>query len=145
MKLTNNFRLAEFIDPETYKQYGEKSIWFIDPKVVAICQKLRERMNKPLTVNNWYDGGDYSLSGFRPAGTSVGASKSQHKFGRAADVKMLGEPDNGAFLLRDEITFNFEMYRELGLTTIEDETFAPTWCHFDIRWTKQETLFIMKP
>lgn len=143
MKLTDNFYLKEFIGPETYKQYGDSAIWFIDFRVVRICQFLRERIGKALTVNNWPD--QYQFSGYRPPSCTIGASKSQHRFGRAADVKILSEKNNGADKLRDEVIVNFQHYNELGLTTIEAAEFSPTWLHFDCRLTMKETLFIVSP
>ena len=146
-KLTKDFYLAEFIDPETYKQYGQKSIWFIDPRVITIAQKLRDRLGRVLIINTWYvPGGSFSYSGFRPPGCQVGASKSQHKFGRAIDVKTLDGDAQGATMIRDEIMLQYtSIYKALGLTTIEDEEFAPTWCHLDVRYTKQNNIFIVRP
>jgi hypothetical protein len=144
VKLTTNFYLKEFIDPETYKQYGERSIWFIDYKVVNIAQRLRERLGVILYINTW-PGGSFEYSGFRPPGCLVGASKSQHKFGRAIDIKTADNRESGAQMIRDEITTHYKTYKDLGLTTIEHEDFAPTWCHLDTRQTKQSNLKIIKP
>ena len=140
MKLTNNFSLQEFIDPDTYKRFGTSSVWFIDPKIVTLAQFIRERLGKPCTINNWSSGGQYQYSGFRPPKCSVGASMSQHRFGRAIDLKVKGMK---ADEVREDITKNFDIYKKVGLTTIEDGAFAPTWCHIDIRDT--EGLLIVKP
>jgi len=140
LKLTNNFSLQEFIDPDTYKRFGTSSVWFIDPKIVTLAQFIRERLGKPCTINNWSSGGQYQYSGFRPPKCSVGASMSQHRFGRAIDLKVKGMK---ADEVREDIIQNFDIYKKVGLTTIEDGAFAPTWCHIDIRDT--EGLLIVKP
>lgn len=140
MKLTNNFSLQEFIDPDTYKRFGSSSVWFIDPKIVTLAQFIRERLGKPCTINNWASGGSYQYSGFRPPKCSVGASMSQHRFGRAIDLKVKGMK---ADEVREDIIKNFDIYKKAGLTTIEDGAYAPTWCHIDIRDT--EGLLIVKP
>ena len=140
MKLTSNFSLQEFIDPDTYKRFGTSSVWFIDPKIVTLAQFIRERLGKPCTINNWSNGGKYQYSGFRPPKCSVGASMSQHRFGRAIDLKVRGMK---ADEVREDIIQNFDIYKKVGLTTIEDGAFAPTWCHIDIRDT--EGLLIVKP
>ena len=146
MKLTKNFYLREFIDPETYKQYGNSSIWFLDERVINIAQKLRDRLGSVLYINTWYiPGGSFLHSGFRPPGCQVGASKSQHKFGRAIDVKTQDYNEEGANTIRDEIINNFSTYKEIGLTTIEAEEYAPTWCHIDTRWSKEDKLIIITP
>ena len=143
--LTNNFRLEEFIDPDTFKKYGESSIWFIDVRIVTLAQFIRERIGKPCTVNNWHSGGSYRYSGFRPPKCTVGASLSQHRFGRGIDLKVSGMESNGAPELRQDIENNYSIYRKVGLTTIEDGAYAPTWCHIDIRETGLDTLKIVKP
>jgi hypothetical protein len=140
LKLTSNFSLQEFIDPDTYKRFGTSSVWFIDPKIVTLAQFIRERLGKPCTINNWSSGGQYQYSGFRPPKCSVGASMSQHRFGRAIDLKVKGMK---ADEVREDIIQNFDIYKKVGLTTIEDGAFAPTWCHIDIRDT--EGLLIVKP
>ena len=140
--LTNNFRLEEFIDPDTFKKYGEQSIWFIDVRIVTLAQFIRERIGKPCTVNNWHSGGSYQYSGFRPPTCSIGAKLSQHRFGRGIDLKVKGMT---ADELRQDIENNYSIYRKAGLTTIEDGAYAPTWCHIDIRETGLDTLKIVKP
>jgi hypothetical protein len=146
VKLTNNFYLKEFIDPETYKQYGDSSIWFIDEKIINIAQRLRDRLGVVLYINTWFiPGGSFAYSGFRPPGCQVGATRSQHCFGRAIDIKTVDNRQSGAQMIRDEITTHYKTYKDLGLTTIEHEDFAPTWCHLDTRQTKQKSLKIIKP
>ena len=145
MKVSNNFDLYEFIDPETYKHWGDSCIWFIDPKIIKVAQLIRDRFNKVVTVNNWHSGGQYHFSGFRPPECTTGAKLSQHRFGRAADFKIIGLPNYGADEIRDDIITNFQDYALAGLTTIEDAVFSPTWLHADVRQTKIATLFIVKP
>ena len=141
--LTTNFRLEEFIDPDTFGRFGELSIWFIDPRLVTLAQFMRERLGKPCTINNWHGGGQYQYSGFDPpGGYRKATSLSQHRFGRAMDLKVSGMT---ADEVRDDIIGNFDIYRKVGLTTIEDGDYAPTWCHIDIRETGLDTLKIVKP
>lgn len=146
MKLSNNFSLVELIDRKTYQKWGTSSIWFIDPKLVQIAQFIRDRHGKPVTINNWSSGGQYGFSSFDPPGGYRNASSlSQHRQGRAIDVKLLGEVNKGADILRKDIIDNFDLYRKFGLTTIEDAKYAPTWCHIDVRNTGMDVLKIVKP
>ena len=137
--LTENFVIQEFVPPEVYKIFGVNSIWFIDFKVVSIAQWLRDYHNSPVTINNWHVGGKYTESGFR-YNTSLGASFSQHKYGRAIDVKIKDVEPNQ---IRDSIVDNFEELRDLGLTTIEAGT--KTWVHLDVRFTDKKELFVVWP
>lgn len=147
MKVSQNFHLKEFVPTEIYKRFGSSSIWFIDKRVINICQFIRERFKRGVTVCNASSGGQYNYSGFDlpTGGYRKGSSLSQHKFGRAADCKLLGEENKGADMLREDVINNFSLYKKLGLTTIEDAKFSPTWLHFDIRETGMDELKIVKP
>lgn len=142
MKVSENFTLQEFIDRETYQRFGANSIWFIDQRIITIAQLVRDRFGVPVTINNWITGGKYNLSGFRPPSTKIGASLSQHKFGRAVDLKLKGvDPVE----LSQDIQENFEIYKKVGLTTIENVEKTPSWLHADARWHNEETLKIVNP
>ena len=145
MKVSKNFYLQEFVSPDIYKKYGDSSIWFIDQRLIIVVQILRNRIGMPLTINNWPDG-NYKHSGFREPSCPTGAELSQHRFGRASDLKILGKENNGADIIRDEIKSNWNnVYKEPGLTTIEHEAYASVWAHIDIRYTGWDYLKIVKP
>jgi hypothetical protein len=109
---------------------------------VAICELLRLRFQKPVTVNNWKVGGSYDLRGFRPSNSTVGAENSQHKLGSAADCNIEGYT---ADEIREHILQFKDIFMAKGLTTLEDGAIAKTWCHFDIRWTGANDVLIVKP
>jgi hypothetical protein len=133
--LTKNFIIQEFVTPEIYKRFGENSIWFVDKRIINVAQYLRETLNVPATINNWHTGGQYKESCLRDFQTSTGAKFSQHKYGRAADIKFSGvKPEE----VRDYIRKNFAVLLAMGLTTIEKDT--PTWVHIDCRNTGIKTL-----
>lgn len=137
MKVSENFHLKEFMPTRTYSRWGDSCIWFLDPRVITIAQLLRTR-TAAITIN----GNGYNMSGFRPPYTKVGASLSQHRFGRAIDVKVKGWTPTE---IQKEIEDNFEIYQKAGLTTIENVEFTKTWNHLDCRWTNQPTLKIVNP
>ena len=140
MQVSKNFVLQEFIDPDTYKKWGDKSIWFIDPKVIHIAQLLRDKSGRAVTINNWSVGGLYKLSGLRPLDATIGAKLSQHKFGRAIDVKIQGyNPEQ----VHDLIKNNWLEFKEIGLTTLEDLSLTKTWTHIDVRNTGKDDLLIV--
>lgn len=142
MKVSSNFHLEEFIPKEVYDQYGPSSIWFIDPVLIDLMQKLREDLGRSITINNWKWGGPRNYSGFRPMSYEKGGKLSQHRFGRACDflVKDIAPIEVYEFIMERE-----QDYLPLGLTTIEDVRFTPTWNHIDIRWTKENKIKKVKP
>jgi hypothetical protein len=140
LKVSKDFTLAEFIPPDILEMSPAAGIWFLDPRIITLAQFIRDRFKLPVIINDYISGGNYSNSGYRDPLSEVGAMFSQHKFGRAIDVKIQGLFPRE---LRDDIRKNWPLYKAKGLTTIEDNT--PTWTHLDCRNTGLDTLFIVKP
>ncbi|MEI6062053.1 MAG: hypothetical protein WCR72_15230 [Bacteroidota bacterium] len=131
-----NFVIQEFIDPVTFGIRGERSIEMIDSRIVSLAQFFRNHFKVSVTINNWHLGGQYKESGTRSFLSKTGAALSQHKMGRAIDMKLEGlDPEH----IRREIRLNFALFKAAGLTTIEKDT--PTWVHADCRFTGIETLY----
>ena len=139
MKVEKNFTLAEFVHPEILDRWGAKALWFIDPKIFTIAQAIRDRFNRPVTINDWITGGLLVDSGLRQLNCQIGATLSQHKFGRAIDFRVDGiDP----LEVQQDIK-NFANYYQLaGMTTIEDST--PTWTHADCRQTNSNEIFLIQ-
>ena len=141
MKVSKHFNLQELVDKETFQRFGGASEWFLDPKAVAVLEALRSEFGG-CTVNDWSWGGQLQYRGFRPIHCEVGGKYSQHRFGRAFDCNFkLATPDE----VRSHILRNQEKWLDLGLTTIEDGKYSPTWLHMDIRKTNMNSIFIVKP
>ncbi|MBL4831615.1 MAG: hypothetical protein JKY55_17240 [Aliivibrio sp.] len=121
------FTLEELIDQTTFNQFGNKAWWFLDEKALITLDQLREAFGA-LTVNNWAIGGAYQHSGFRHPLSAIGAKLSQHKFGRAFDVKSKHyTPEQmQAFIIANPERFPY-------ITTIENASQTKTWLHFDVR------------
>ncbi|KKN72982.1 hypothetical protein LCGC14_0405360 [marine sediment metagenome] len=160
IKVSDNFWLWEFFDKETYEKCSKNVlIGILDPKIIALSQYIRNRYDLAVTINNWKSGGFYSFSGFRPPTYKikesdfkdivckpcleeiksipdpVGATLSQHKFGRACDYKIAGmTPEE----FRIDIKESFRSFKVRGLSTIELGT--DTWTHCDVRATGKHTL-----
>jgi hypothetical protein len=154
-KASANFLVEEFVPQKVYEKYGDSSLWFVDPKIVNIAQLLREYFGKPMTINNWHNGGNFNYRGFRDdsfyyqwdSDLSAYKSKrkgklSQHRFGRGIDFNVSGLTSDE---VRESILQNEEMWMDAGVTTLEDGAYAPTWCHLDIRTTNKRNIFIVKP
>ncbi len=133
VKISKNFYLWEYFDENTFKNYPEHLLLgFLDPRIIQLSQFIRDRYNKGVTINDWMRNGTYSYSGFRAPLCLIGATMSQHKFGRGCDYKVSGMDCEE---IRDDIRKNFSKFKEVGgLTTIEKDT--KTWVHCDLRWTK---------
>lgn len=131
MKLTRNFYLDEFVPKLIWGKFGDHSLWFLDPRLPALCQAIRDHFGEAITINDWSNGGKLEQCGFRPPETTTGAALSQHRFGRASDLHFATKTPEE---VRTELRKNFSKFHALGLTTIEKDT--PTWVHIDMRWTQ---------
>lgn len=142
MKVSQHFTIQEFVPPEVFAAFGDKSIQFVDPKIIMVVDLLRRKLGKPVTVNNWYSGGQYKESGFRMPTTATGASLSQHKFGRAADVKVEGMTSKEVY---EFILLNKWELIGAGLTTLENIAATKTWVHMDVRPSFFKEIQIVNP
>ncbi|MEZ5195108.1 MAG: D-Ala-D-Ala carboxypeptidase family metallohydrolase [Bacteroidales bacterium] len=138
MKVSANFILQEFIDPDIYMLRGDKSVELIDSSIIFIAQFFRDYFGQPIVINNWHDGGEYKESGLRKFLTKTGSAFSQHKFGRAVDMKIQDVDPEEA---RREIVREWEYFKMSGMTTIESGT--PTWLHVDCSFTGIDELLIV--
>lgn len=128
--MSKHFKIEEFVPSTLFALFGKKSWWFINPTMVAIADQLREDCGVPLVCNNWHTGGSFQNRGYRTPQTTVGARYSQHRLGNALD---LSSSSMTPAQILQVIERNREKYVALGLTTIEDLQFTPTWLHLDCR------------
>ena len=120
------FKIHELVDPFTFKKYGQFAWQFIDPRLIMAIDKLRSHFGAA-TINSWKWGGQYKWSGLRTSSCKIGASYSQHKFGRAADLKFKNvSPKEVRAAIRKDL-----VYWGSILNCVENKT--PTWLHVDVR------------
>lgn len=121
------FKLEEFIDPDTFAAFGIRAWQFLDPRIPAIMDRIRARYGKPVTINNWKDGGAFRYRGFRPPACTEGAPLSQHRFGRAVDFDVQGIT---AEEVRQDIRVSAQHMDFNPITAVELGT---NWVHIDVR------------
>lgn len=131
------FTLEEFIPQDIHKQYGEHSGWFIDGRLYDLADYFRVRYG-PITINDWKWGGNFQYSGLRPFDCEHGARLSQHKFGRAIDMKFKGVTPTE---IRLDIAKEHDHFFDKGVRTLEAETRG--WLHVDIRNTGLNHILII--
>ena len=139
MKISNNFYIQEFVSRDFYNEHSDGSLKFIDQRIVLACQYIREKIAKPITINNWSDGGEREFSGLRPFVCKVGVAYSQHKFGRAADLKCDRMSSEEMRQLVKRYWPDLKKY----ISTIEDDTDG--WLHIDCRWTENPEILNIVP
>ena len=148
--VSQHFALTEYIPVTStlYQERGEKSIQLLDKCLVDCVEYLWECVaakyapySTMILINGKcpVTGKVYTESGWRSADTKTGSRWSQHKNSKAADVKVyyhdgkkwvkVDPKDVYALIMANEANFI-----KLGLTTMEDLEFTPTWNHIDTRW-----------
>lgn len=97
-----------------------------------------------MTINNWHTGGPFKERGYRTPNSEVGGRLSQHRRGAAIDFNIKGIPPDE---IRNRILADQKTFIAQGLTTLEDEDFAITWVHADMRMflTPPTKILIVRP
>ncbi len=140
MKFSKHFEIEEVVPPNIFNQFGGRASQFIDHRAALLLDTIREMIDQPITINDWKNGNQFTNSGFRMPDSLVGGFLSQHKFGRAFDLKIGLDGDINSYEgFRNFIRKNYTELNKLGLTTIEIAT--PTWLHIDMRYTGLNYLY----
>lgn len=125
MYLCRHFKLQELVPPDVFNARGVSAWELLDPSLLFALDCIRDKYG-PILVNNWHSGGELKYRAFRPSDCKVGATYSQHRYGRAADITPLEADLTAVYkaLCEAEIP---------GVTTVENIEATPTWIHLDVR------------
>jgi hypothetical protein len=123
------FALNEVVYPGAIQALGDRAWTLMDERILRGADWLRELFG-PCTINGKFGGKGFTESGLRDPFTKTGAPFSQHKFGRALDLKFHKVTCKEVY---DYIIRNPGQARENGITTVEDIAFTGTWLHIDCR------------
>jgi uncharacterized protein YcbK (DUF882 family) len=139
-----NFRIEEFVPPSIFRKFGANSVRLLDINLLLTTQKMRDYFDASMTINNWHKpGGRFQNRAYRTPYSSVGATYSQHKMGRAIDFNVAGMTPTQ---VHRTIMDNQHDFLTMGVTTIEDLAFTSGWTHIDTRITNQkENILVVKP
>ena len=137
-----HFKLAELVDPY-FLTMPEDEVWaMIDDNALRAIDAMRDKFG-PLRIN----GRGYTESGLRRSNTKTGAKMSQHKMGKAFDLKPL-QKGVTVRMMYDWIIANQPKAYAMGIRRVEDHRFTPSWLHLDSKDTGKEwvgKIQIVKP
>lgn len=146
IKVSKYFFLDEFVDPNTFLTKDDGGLNLVDTRLFKIADLLREKLGKPLRINNWYHYylqlnakgwsddkiiktilvSDYSKwSGLRTNLCKIGAKLSAHRKGKAIDPK--GDEEEMFRIVKD----NAKDFYKLGVRRLEDPKITNGWLHID--------------
>ena len=123
------FALNELVPPDVIQARGEQAWQLMDERILRGADWLREKFG-PCVINGKFGGKGFSESGLRNPLTTTGARWSQHKFGRAVDMKFLKVNVKEVY---DYILANQPEARANGITCVENINATPSWLHCDCR------------
>jgi hypothetical protein len=123
------FALNEVVYPGAIQARGEQAWQLMDERILRGADWLREKFG-PCTINGKFNGKGFSESGLRDPFTTTGSKFSQHKFGRALDLKFHKVTCKEVY---DYIIRNPGEARDNGITTVEDINYTGSWLHCDCR------------
>lgn len=123
-----HFKPCEFVDRVCYARWGDNCMRYIDVRLPVIMDFLREKLGRPITINNWQTGGPFEDRGLRDATSGDFLQFSDHTYGRAIDfnVQDISDADVQKAILNE---YTDDLIT-LGVTGIEDGT--PTWTHIGV-------------
>ena len=98
MKVQDYFGIKELVCKHVYDKWGEKAWQFLDGRLLANLLYIRKGIGRPIVVNNWAMGGQYSQRGLRCNCCILCFEKTvlrkvyltQHGFGKAVDFNVVG-------------------------------------------------------
>jgi hypothetical protein len=124
------FALNEVVYPGAIQARGEQAWQLMDDRILRGADWLREKFG-PCVINGKFGGKGFTESGLRDPFTTTGAKFSQHKFGRALDLKFMKVTCTEVY---DYIIRNPTEARANGITTVEDiRDTKGQWLHVDCR------------
>jgi len=126
------FKPQEFLPNDLYAIYGVEGLYLMDDRILWTMDALRSYFNKPITINNFFNGGSYNQRGYRND-TNVGAKFSAHRYGRACDADVSGyTAEEVRQVIKDGKLGDIMKY----ITRIEDNV---NWLHLDCMGLPRET------
>jgi hypothetical protein len=60
-----HFEAWELVCPHVYRKYGNMSLMFADPRLLRWLAWFREAIDRPVVMNTYLSGGQYSQRGYR--------------------------------------------------------------------------------
>lgn len=129
------FNVKEFVCPHVYERFGESAWNYLDKNLLEVVLWIRKTLGKPMTINNWGSGKQYSQRGLRcnlceEVKSKKTAYLSAHVLGQGIDFDVAGMKavDVRKWLddHKEELPHNIRLEKTCGGKEC-------TWVHLDVR------------
>ncbi len=128
-----HFSLNELVCKHVYDKFGDFAWVFLDEKAVITLDTIRRLLGKPITVNTWADGGEFSQRGLRCNICSLVKNKtlanelymSAHVLGMAMDfdVEGVGADEVRVWIAANKDKLPYNMRLEKGVSWVHLDCF----------------------
>lgn len=133
------FKVQEVVSPKVYKKYGESSWKFIDVRLLHTILIIRIGLGRPITINNWHNGGKFKQRGLRSNLGYIFLSKfkkgilylSGHVLGKAVDFDVSGMSAENVRLWIEQNEYRFPYKLRLENKMKGKQI---SWVHLDMIW-----------
>ena len=142
--MSNYFKIEEIACPHVYKKLGQAAWSIFDSRLLITIETLRQRINKPIFINNWQNGGEFSQRGFRclqcdlvkKAIADNNLYISPHMTGQAVDfdVEGLEAEEVRLWIYKNKNIWPYPIRLESGVS----------WVHLDTRENEADKVYIFK-
>lgn len=137
-KLKPYFKVSELVCPHCYSKFGESSWQFISTELLSTLYILRTKIfNKPIIINTWKAGGQFSQRGLRCNMCQLVKNKSSiylsaHCLGKAIDFNVKDLDSNA---VNNIVRQNAELFEY----PIRLEANTDGWSHIDVYQPKDSS------
>lgn len=139
--IPKHFKIQELVPKDIFEEHKNNLpiLWgLFDSRLLWTIDALRVEFDTAIYINTWFNNfknvfqKEFQYSGFRPAYCSEGAKYSQHKYGRAVDLKI---PALKIENIIDKIKKEPNKPAFKYITCIEEKINGnvPSWLHIDVR------------
>ena len=136
------FSIDELVCEHVYDKYGAKAWMFFDTELLIMLDTIRDRIGKPIFVNDWQIHGKYSQRGLRCNQCDIVKEKAEagilymsaHCLGKAADFDVEG-------LLAEEVRQWIVKNKNIWPYHIRLEADV-NWVHLDIYDQSENKVYI---
>jgi len=119
--------LTKYFNREELLPEGFDDDSVLDPNLLTLIDAVRELLGVPCKINNWHKGGGRQWCGYRSSECTIGAPKSQHRKGKAADLHPEGmSAEDARAKVKEAVAYG--LLPELGGVEL-----GVSWLHLDTR------------
>jgi len=136
------FSIDELVCEHVYDKYGAKAWMFFDTELLIMLDTIRDRIGKPIFVNDWQIHGKYSQRGLRCNQCDIVKEKAEagilymsaHCLGKAADFDVQGllAEEVRQWIVKNANWWPYHIRLEAGVS----------WVHLDVYDQSENKVYI---